>query len=216
VSGFTRRLAVRASASVLVALALSTSLGAQENNSLAVGINYTNRLATDPNAHGDGGVGFKTRFGHSETGWGWHYGLNWYSTTVDRSIGQRRTTLGELKVRPILVGYGYTIALTDRLSLTGDVIGGAAYSTFRVTSEAYDAFHAVGAEAVHVRAGFTPVIKPEASMWYDINRRFGLSLDGGYIIARPPLAVSTSLGREKERFTADTWTISTGIVYRIF
>ena len=39
---------------------------------------------------------------HSKNGWGWRYGLSWFSTDIDRSIGGSNTELGQLRVRPFM------------------------------------------------------------------------------------------------------------------
>jgi hypothetical protein len=194
---------------------------AQEHNSVAVGLNFTQRLATASDAHGDGGFGLKVRLGHDEDGWGVHYGLNWYSTKLDRPVGGQLTRLGELKIRPFLGGYGYTHALSERVSITADVIGGFGFSAFKITPEAVDAFflHMPLAPSEPVRISTStviPVVKPEVSLWYDLNRRFGISVDTGYIIARPSLTISTSLGSTTDRIRADSFTLSGGFVFRVF
>jgi hypothetical protein len=189
---------------------------AQEHNSLAAGVNLTQRVAPDDDAHGGTSIGFKFRVGHSDTGWGWQYGLGWYSTNLDRSIGGRKIDLGRLRVRPVYGGYGYTRRLSERVSVSGKVLAGVAFTSFHITTAAVDAFHALPAESVEVKSGVIPVVKPEVSVWYDLNRRFGISADVGYSIARPKLTVSSSLGRETGRVRADALSFSTGLVYRIF
>lgn len=194
----------------------SAPVAAQEHNTFAIGAGATHRMSPDPDARGDGGFGLKWRIGHAETGWGWHYGLNWYSTNLDRDIGGRSTPLGELKIRPFLGGYGYTHRLTERLTLAGDVIGGFAFSAIELTPSADAALHVPAGQNVRVLTGSTPVLKPEVSVWYDLSRKFGISVDAGYILARPKLTIASPGLNETERIRADAFTISSGFVYRIF
>src|SRR5262245_25477648 len=109
---------------VVAALSGVYSAHAQEHNSVAVGVNVTQRVAPDRDVFGATSVGFKFRLGHSDTGWGWHYGLGWYSANVDRVIGDRTANLGRLRIKPLLGGYGYTQRFTERISLTGKVMAG--------------------------------------------------------------------------------------------
>jgi hypothetical protein len=111
----------------------AAAVEAQEGNTFAVGVNVTRRMSPDRAAHGDSGVGVKWRIGHSDTGWGWHYGLGWYGINLDRDIRGQMTRLGELNVRSFLGGYGYTRRFTSRLSVTGDVVGGFAFSALKLT-----------------------------------------------------------------------------------
>ena len=52
--------------------------------------------------------GLLWRFGTSKGGWGFHWGLNWYAVKLERPIGGTAIELGELHVRPVMAGYGYT------------------------------------------------------------------------------------------------------------
>jgi hypothetical protein len=198
-----------------ILFAASTS-AAQEHNTIAVGVGATHRMSPDGSARGDDSIGVKLRLGHADSGWGLHYGLNWYSTNLDRDFDGRAMAFGELKLRPFLGGYGYTHKLTERVSLTGDVIGGFGFSSIELTQEADAALHVPPGTPVRVLTGTALVLKPEVSMWFDLTRKFGLSVDGGYIIARPSLSISSPLVNERTRIRADAFTISTGIVYRVY
>ncbi len=208
----------RAALAMAVLSMASTNAAAQEHNRLAVGVNFSHRGSTDPLAHGDFGFGIKWRLGHGDEGWGWHYGLSWYATNIDWLAGGTRAplALGELKIRPILAGYGYTRAIGPRLLMTTDVVGGLAYASLNVEDNARDALRQLPTGAASVDVGaIAPVIKPEFSIWYDVHPKFGISIDAGYIIARPRVTVSSALLRESRHFRADTFSFSAGFVYRI-
>ena len=201
---------------VVACCGLTGAAFAQEQNRFAIGVGVTARNPTDSNAHGNGGIGLKWRFGRDQTGWGWHYGLNWYVTDIDRPIGGRVTNFGEVKIRPFLGGYGYTRRLNPRVSVTGSVIGGFAFTSFELSPEADRALRADQAAPVHTHISAVPVVRPEIAMWYDLNRKFGLAVSGGYIIARPRITLSNAGSGESTRFRADTFAISAGLVYSIF
>src|SRR5207237_1549599 len=95
------------------------------------GGNVTSHVPGEATAHGSSGVGLLWRFGHSSTGWGWTYGLNWFSTDLDRSIGGRDTELGELRVRPFMGGYGYTLVFGPA-AVSANLLGGYAFTSFRL------------------------------------------------------------------------------------
>jgi len=184
---------------------------------VAVGAAFTFRAALADEAHGDSGYGIRWRFGHSDTGWGWHYGLGWYAANLDRVVAGHSVSFGELKVRPIVGGYGYTRALTRRTAVTADVVGGFAFSAFETSAEGETALREAGAPSTDVHTGlFTPVIKPEVGFWYDLGRSVGLGVNVGYTIVRPRVTFSTRFGQESMRARADCISISVGAVYRIF
>lgn len=201
---------------LLMALWASSSALAQTEGKFAVGAQLSTRTATGPDANGHIGVSLLWRFGHSKTGWGWHYGLNWFSTELDRSIGGSDTELGTLKVRPILGGYGYT-RVVGRTAITGKVMGGYAFSSMKLSPSATDAYHdRIGARSVTVDASNTFVVIPEVSAWYDINQKVGLKVSTGYIVARPNVTVTSTAGEDKRRVRADMFTFKVGLVYSVF
>src|SRR5262245_31208252 len=208
---------VRLLCAALALLPFVSTARAQEHNSLAVGVSVTHRFATDARADPDDSVGLTFRWGHTDTGWGWQFGLNWFATNLERQIGNRVVQFGELKVRPVLVGYGYTKAFSERVSVTAELVGGLAVTTFELAPEADDALHALAAQSVRVSTGLlTPVLRPQVDMWYDLNRKFGLRFGGGYVMARPKVTLSTSISHESERVKTDAFAIGAGVVYRLF
>jgi hypothetical protein len=60
------------------------------------------------------------------------------------------------------------------------------------------------------------VVKPELAVWYDLNRRIGLRVVGGYLVARPSVTIVSTLGRATQSIRADTFLITIGAVYSIF
>jgi len=151
----------KTSAILLVASAISTSAFAQEGNRFAIGGSYTKRGVPSPSAHGGQGPGIEWRFGHATEGWGWHYGLNWYSTDIDHNIAGSTTHLGELRMRPLMAGYGYT-HLMGPLALTFGTVGGYAFTAMDVSREATDAYlNRLGVRSVDARTSGAPVVKPE-------------------------------------------------------
>jgi hypothetical protein len=197
------------------ALVAPLPCSAQEGNSFAVGGSYTHRMPTGPDTHGNGGVGLKWRIGHSKTGWGWEYGLGWFTTDLERTIGGTTVEYGEFKVRPFVGGYGYTHPVTNRLSLTADVVGGLAFTSFELHDDARAALRALGEEPTGIQTGMIPVVRPEVSAWYDINQKFGVSVGAGYVIARPEVTLTSPRSTVSQRLRLDTFTLSGGLVYRI-
>ncbi len=189
---------------------------AQEKNTLAVGGSYTFRAGLDSAARSEDGIGLDWRFGHGTRGWGWDFGFGWFSADIDRNIAGRTVELGELKVRPILVGYGYTATLTKKLAVKMSLKGGFAFTSFGLTAEARDALRAPGGGSIEAESSFIPALKPEAGLWYDLNDKWGLGASLGYTLARPSLMITTAAGADSRRINADTLSISAGLVYRIF
>jgi hypothetical protein len=187
----------------------------QTDAKFALGYQFGMRGAIDQEAHGGMVSGLLWRFGTSDPGWGFHWGLGWYSTDIDRSIVGNSVELGELHVRPFMAGYGYTYNI-GRYSITADVLGGLAVTSFSLTPVATDAYYDVGARSLSSDVSMTPVAKPEVSVWYDISEKLGLNVNAGMMIARPNLTIRSTLGDQSMRLRADSLQIKAGLAYRIF
>jgi len=194
---------------------------AQINNRFAIGgelnARTSDHASQEDAARGRFGPGLLWRFGQGHKGWGFHWGLNWYAVDIDRPIGGLMTELGELRVRPLMAGYGYTYRMTRRLNVTGDVLGGYAFGSIALVPTAVDAYQRrIGAQSITARASNTFALKPEVGVWYDLNKKFGLNVNGGYMIARPDVIVDSTAGPDKRTARADQFSLKIGVVYSIF
>ena len=193
---------------------------AQTNNRLALGVSFSTKQAPDHDstAHGSHSLGLQWRIGHDKQGFGWQYGLHWYSIDVDRLIGHGPTGLGTLRVRPLMGGYGYThLFRGGQIAVTGDMVAGYAINSFQIDPGADNAYQTrLGARFVGAEAVNTLVAAPELRIWYDVNKRFGVLFDAGLVFARPDVKVTSTLGTDVHHVRADTYTITFGLVYSIF
>jgi hypothetical protein len=204
----------------LMSLAGLARANAQTDSKFAIGgefgVRMSDRASTEDSARGQLGPGLLWRFGKANPGWGFHWGLNWYAVDIDRPIGGQGTELGELHIRPVMAGYGYTYNIR-KYSITADALGGYAISSFGVADRALDAYRErMGALSVSGKATNTMVLKPEIGVWYDLNRKIGLNLNAGYMFARPDVTISSTLGSETRKARADQFILKLGVVYSIF
>jgi hypothetical protein len=206
-----------AATALLLTLAAAASADAQtDEHKLALGANFRLRVAPDDRAHGANDFGFIWRFGHQH-GWGWTAGFNWFSTDVDQSIGGLTTEIGELRVRPLMAGYGYTHVINSRTSVEANLLGGYAFASFQLMPSASDVYRdRLGAQSVAVTAGKTFVANPQVGVWFDVSRKVGVNVSAGYMVARPTLTVNSSLGSDVQHFKADMFMFGVGAVYKIF
>jgi hypothetical protein len=173
-------------------------------------------MAPDPAAAGSFSIGLLWRFGHPKTGWGWAWGLHWYGTDIERSVGGSSVDFGHLRVRPFMAGYGYTQVI-GRTAITGKLLGGFALTSISLNPLAADAYvDRLGARSVQADSGMTWVTRSGVDVWHDLNRKFGLHISTGYVIARPNVTVTSSLGEDKRRVRADVFTLSVGLAYSVF
>jgi hypothetical protein len=201
---------------VMLLAGWSSAAQAQSGGAVAIGLGINMRGAPDESADGTIRPSFIWRIGHGNNGWGWRWGLNWYSADLSDPASTRATDFGTLRVRPIMIGYGYERRF-GRLLVGGGMVGGYALTQFRMTPEFNDAYRAqLGATTVRTDVSNTFVVRPEMSAWIDLSRKVGLSISSGYVIARPEVTVSSSLGTDRRRIQADMFSIRIGAVYSIF
>lgn len=196
---------------------LGTHAAAQSSGRIAIGASVSSKQAADPDARGKTGISFLWRLGQGGEGWGWKYGTNWYSASLERDLGGTEEDFGDLRVRPFMGGYGYSHRFGRRVKVSAGVLGGYAITSFSMRPTFNDAYRdQLGAETVSARASNTFVIKPDVSAWIDVNRKIGINIGAGYMVARPTVTVSSSLGEDRRRVRADTLMLKVGAVYSIF
>jgi hypothetical protein len=207
-------------AAVLLATAAATPAAAQTESRFAVGADFlvgaSDHASTEDRARPVFSAEPLWRFGDLEPGWGPHFGLNWYEVAIERPVGGTPITLGEVHIRPIMGGYGYTW-LRGRNAISTNVLAGYAFSSMSLDdalAAAYQSRTGVGVQDAD--ASNTFVIRPEIDFWHDINNRFGLNVNIGYMVARPDVVITTTNGIDKRTARADQFQFRVGVAYSIF
>jgi hypothetical protein len=190
-----------------------------KKNRFAIGgefkIKTSDRASQEDYARGQLGSGLLWRFGTSKGGWGFHWGLNWYAVKLERPIGGQITELGELHVRPLMAGYGYT-RLIRRYSITAAGLGGYAIGTMNISDPAIAAYRrTLGVPSAFASATNTLVLKPEIGVWYDVNKKVYVNVNAGYMMARPDVLIETNAGVDRRKARADQFVLKVGVVYSI-
>ncbi len=198
-------------------LLLPATARAQTEGWLALGGGVTYTTPADPDsATNHTGFGIAWRLGHATTGLGWAFGFNWFSTDVLRPVGSVSTTIGEMHVRPFMPGYGYTY-VAGPAAITADLIAGYAFDSVKLSPTASDAYRArLGAQTVSADVSNAWVVKPELNLWLDVSRTLGLNVNYGYMVARPTLTITSTLGTDKRSVKADMYMLKMALVYKVF
>jgi hypothetical protein len=198
------------------AFLLPTEAAAQTDNKLAIGLSVTTRIAGSSRADASSDFGLDVRLGHEREEWGWAYSFfGWFDIGLQGQPMVPTERLGKLRVRPIMVGYGYTW-IRGRSAITADLLGGFAFNSFHLDAAATAEYERRGAARLDTEATNTFVLKPEVQVWRDLSSKIGLKLSGGYLISRPTVTVTSTLGRDARSVRADTFLITAGVVYSIF
>ena len=154
--------------------------------------------------------------GRRPDGWGPQFGLPWYTADLRQPVTQSPVDFGELHVRPIMAGYGYTKRF-DRTAVTARALGGYAFNRLK-RSPAFDADYtkAFGAGAITTTVSNTFVVRPDLSVWFDLGKKVGLNVSAGYTLTRPTVTISGPHGFDERHVDADVVTVTVGLVYSVF
>lgn len=218
-SSLTTTRSLPASIALVIAIGVAalwpSRAAAQTDNRLAVGASVTSSVATSDAAGSSATVGLEMRLGHETEEWGWQTSFfSWFDTDVTRQTPLPNSQFGQLRVRPVMIGYGYGRSF-GRVDVTIDVVGGIAFNSFHLDSATIAQKKAAGATDIHGESTNSLAIKPEVQLWYDLNRRWGLRMAAGYLITRPTVSVSSTLGEDRLPFRADSLLVTFGVVYSI-
>ncbi len=203
-------------ATALVSTMCAGTARAQTGGFFAIGGQVTAMRPTNAAATPSYDVSLLWRFGHSDTGWGYDWALNWYDTEVTRSIAGAAIDVGDLHVRPLMVGYGYTY-VRGRTAVSGSLLGGYAFASLAMRPRAADLYRdRFGARSPAAHASNTFVTKPQLTLWHDVSEKVGVSVSAGYILARPMVTIRSGAGSDRRRFRADMVSLKIGAVYSVF
>ena len=148
-------------------------------------------------------------------GWGLAGAFNWFDTDVDGEFAGVTGELGELRVRPLLGGVGYTLR-HDRMRTTFSLVAGPAWNRLTIRDEVRDAFAAAGRDIDDTLDVASFVVRPGVGLSYRIVRRVDLTAFGGYMFNRPKFDVPTLTGETRNDWSADAVVLSVGAVFVVF
>jgi len=151
-------------------------------------------------------VGPLVRFG-SGHGFGPAIAFNWFQTSLaGGSTGQ--DVISRIRVRPIMVGVGYTFG-SNRVSVSPSLVAGIAFNSLSVPD--------IGAaNRIAVGVGKSLVWRPGVSTWFDLNRHIALNMTVGYVVTGLRVTFLEDGRLVKQRISGDTTIVHAGIAYKLF
>ena len=179
-----------------------------------VGVNLTHGLTPEDYLGSRWSVSPFFRNTPRRVGWGPSFGLNWFRGDIDVPVDGVRTTIGEVKVRPIMVGFGYTLD-SGRARTTVSLVGGYAFTSARVTAVLPEGTTAT----VSIKDSW--VVRPNVGVTVALTKRLALVGSIGYIYTNPTITIDvTRLGRTAASvsgaYRADYVNITVGTAVSIF
>jgi hyperosmotically inducible protein len=148
-------------------------------------------------------LGPLVRFGRG-SGWGASVGFSWFGTDIAEGAAAR----GHLRIRPVMVGPGYTL-VRGRTQTSFAVVAGPAFNGYSV-----DARGPVDGVVVDVAHSFA--WRPGVSVWHDLSRRLAVNVFAGHVVTRPEATVLEGGQFFTRSLKADTSIVQIGLAYKIF
>ncbi len=187
-----------AAAGVIV---LMSALPAQADMRLALGASV-NVMKPSESALGGTKTTISPTLGLAPTrGVGFTYGLSWFEQRLALEDIGGPLAEGELHIRPVMLGAGYTFG-SDKTLVTVSAVGGYSINTLKLDD---DTRRGPG----EIDIDHSPVVRPGIRLWRSLHEHFGVSVFGGYVITRPKLTID---GTERT-LKADYAVFSVGAAY---
>jgi hypothetical protein len=127
--------------------------------------------------------------------------------------GSATEQLGTLGLRTISGGVFYA-RRPGPFEISAGVSGGYGFGVFTLTDEARDSYARSGLFDIRTDATNGWVIKPNASLWYNLTSRVALSVSGAYVTARPRIRITGGLPERTVDASAVQFT--TGVGFKVF
>ncbi len=184
-----------------------------------IGIDLKQTLMPSEGTTNRFGVGFAWRWrgrtARTDDSFGFAYRFSSYSTAISGQVLGQSMEIGDVRLRPLLVGVEYKM---PRGKWTWAVGGTAGLSINRLDTATVfrnRVINATGADVVtDIHNSFA--VSPRVKGWYDINRRVSFMVESSYNFSRPELTIRTSAGDLSRTLNADAFILRAGLVYGIW
>ena len=179
-----------------------------------IGVNVTYSLTPDDDLGSHWSISPFIRNTPRRLGGGRPSGSAGTPATSPRRVDGRRTTLGEVKIRPLMGGIRYSIG-NGPLRTSFSLVGGYAFTSAEVTS----ALPSGTAASIDITDAW--VVRPNVGLTYALTRRLALVGSVGYVFSKPTITITINQqGRQPRRFSgpyrSDYVSITVGLAFSIF
>jgi hypothetical protein len=148
--------------------------------------------------------------------WAPAYRLSSYSSRVSSQLGSRELPVGDVKIRPLMIGIDYKMPRGKWNWAAGMSAGWALNNVETRWEYRARATDLAGASDLWVDVHNSLVWGPRLKGWHDVNRRVSLMVESAYLVTRPRLDVLAHGVLSSRRLNADAFIMKAGIVYGVF
>ena len=148
-------------------------------------------------------------------GFGAAFAFNWFDAEIDETFAPTEVPFGQLTIRPVMAGIGYT-AVRGRIAITPSVVGGPALATLDIDDVLEDRFRLAGTSFETNVGRIAAAVRAGVNVTYAVAPRLAGSGFGGYLWSRPSFILTTPGGVVRRGVRADAAILEAGIVVSLF
>ena len=133
--------------------------------------------------------------------------FNWTNVAIETGPGGRPGLAG-IALRPVMGGVELG-AVRGRFWAGASVVAGYSFNRLRIDTTRVGPGRAIA-------VGHSFVWRPGAAVWFDVTRRVGINVFGGYLFTSPAVTFASDASIATERLRVNAATVSVGVAYWIF
>jgi hypothetical protein len=191
----------------------ATVAAAQTKGRISVGASVSLVQPTSDNVGSVVGYGPVVRL-NPKRGWGPAAGFSWFRADLDNPTGQGGD-FARLRVRPLMGGIAYTVG-PDKVLTSFSIVVGPSFNSVDFEDE-FIASLPPGSLAPSLDVETSFAVRPGVSVTFTVAPRVAIIGFGGFFFNRPDVVYRDRFGTEfRDRWKADAFVLSAGMVYSIF
>jgi hypothetical protein len=140
-------------------------------------------------------------------------GFGWYQGDLTLSGVSGNAEVGQLRIRPLMAGIGYTW-VRDRLATGVSVNAGISFNSI-VLNDQYRTFFGPGTE-IRVDASNSFAVRPQLRVEYSVAPKLGVFSSVGYFFTEFDNVIETPVGRFQNEWDASSFNIFVGAMFYPF
>ena len=159
---------------------------------------------------------WRGRFSRYGDRWAFAYRFSSFDTQVSSPFGGSSLPVGDVKVRPLMIGVEYKMP-RGRWNWGAGLTAGWAFNSIDTPGEYRDrALRSASISDLWVDIHNSLVWGPRIKGWYDVNSRMSVMVESSYLVTRPALDVRGGGRSFSRHLNADAFIVKAGIVYGIY
>ena len=179
-----------------------------------IGANLTHSLTPDEDLGSHWSVSPVIRNTPRRLGWGPSFGLSGYTGDIVAPVNGQKTTIGEIRIRPLMGGISYSIG-GGPLRTSFSLVGGYAFASATITT----ALPPGTAASIDITDAW--VVRPNVGLTYALTRRLAIIGSVGYVYTNPTITITINQQDQGPRrlsgtFRSDYVSITVGTAVSIF